>query len=136
MKTGVIYGFFWFLAALYSYYLLKNLSLLNVSYQSLFQKNQRVGAYYFWVFSWISEFSSDPKFILRSFAFKTACRTPFANSYLSSVSSAISVVPPLTSHFPVRYLLAPLPQNIAVAPIAVCLTSSKISFFEDQALCL
>ena len=47
MKTGVIYGFFWFLAALYSYYLLKNLSLSNVNYQSLFQKNQRVGAILF-----------------------------------------------------------------------------------------
>ena len=47
MKTGLIYGFFWFLAALYSYYLLKNLSLPNVSYQSLFQKNQRVGAILF-----------------------------------------------------------------------------------------
>ena len=47
MKTGVIYGFFWFLAALYAYYLLKNLSLSNVNYQSLFQKNQRVGAILF-----------------------------------------------------------------------------------------
>ena len=47
MKTGIVYGFFWFLAALYSYYLLKNLSLPNVSYQSLFQKNQRVGAILF-----------------------------------------------------------------------------------------
>jgi len=47
MKTGIVYGLFWFLAALYSYYLLKNLSLPNVSYQSLFQKNQRVGAILF-----------------------------------------------------------------------------------------
>ena len=47
MKTGIVYGFFWFFAALYSYYLLKNLSLPNVSYQSLFQKNQRVGAILF-----------------------------------------------------------------------------------------
>ena len=47
MKTGVIYGFFWFLAALYAYYLLKNLSLSNVNYQLLFQKNQRVGAILF-----------------------------------------------------------------------------------------
>ena len=47
MNTGVVYGFFWFLAALYSFNLLKNLSIPHPNYQSLFQKNQRVGALLF-----------------------------------------------------------------------------------------
>ena len=47
MKTGFVYGFFWFLAALYSYYLFKKLILPGTIPQIVFEKNQRVGAILF-----------------------------------------------------------------------------------------
>ena len=46
MKTGIVYGFFWFLAVVLLLSFEKSV-LANVSYQSLFQKNQRVGAILF-----------------------------------------------------------------------------------------
>ena len=47
MDTGVGYGFFWFLAALYSYYLFSQLVLPNIVYQKIFERNQRIGALLF-----------------------------------------------------------------------------------------
>jgi 4-hydroxybenzoate polyprenyltransferase len=47
MENGIIYGFFWFLSALYSYYLFKKLLDIKPNYQRIFLDNQRVGALLF-----------------------------------------------------------------------------------------
>ena len=47
MENGIIYGFFWFLSALYSYYLFKKLLDIEPNYQRIFLDNQRVGALLF-----------------------------------------------------------------------------------------